>query len=321
MQTRIYLIPTPPFPFFRHAHSDIWTYYIIYNRQSYARQNGNVISKFRSIPFQVGAVSLSKLASAAGAALVAVPTLPTHLLMRYVDLSSKLQQHRLNSSSALSPSAQLNVVLSDSGGGTAGIGGAGGGRACHHPMPEVVGTGGIIIGEVAAAAVGDGRAWPDGSIRSNVHSTHPPLHASSLRLFLGCLVKMLGEQQNSLEHVGGSRVGNGNGGAVTGGNPGHREGAMIVPGNVRFLGNVAGSRGGGGSNGLRSGGGEVGEVLRTLVKGEARSLGGVLDRRRQLGEEYCAFVAVGEGKDNFHHHNRQRTSTKTRLFETLHKLA
>lgn len=205
-------------------------------------------------------MALSKLAEAAGASLAAIPTLPTHLLELYLDLSRKLQNHRLRSASAPLPPPPASSSLGASSGSRGAIvesGGLGarGGQAEYRPWTERVSNN----GQNRDSGVEREGGWSE-------FSPTPPLHASSLRLFLGSLCRMLGENN---EH--GSD-------ASAGGNPEAAFACGNFPGNG--IGN--GSRATRGAVGLQ-GSGEREEVLRRLVESEARWLGGVLDRRRRQG--------------------------------------
>ncbi|CAM9973938.1 unnamed protein product [Sphacelaria rigidula] len=210
----------------------------------------------------VGAVSLSKLASAAGASLVAVPPPPTHLLQRYLQLSQSLQQHRLQLEY---PPAVASQSMQGSGGGTVGIAGAagaGGSRAAYHHHSATAGINGGHSRRVSGDGSCDpvGARWTDSTDNSfGGGGNSPPLHASSLTLFLGCLVKMLGEEHPQASGGPQETGGSGNGSGV---------------------------------------GAEVGEVLRRLVEGEARSLGGVLDRRRELASIAAIAPAAHDALQN-----------------------
>ncbi|CAN0094993.1 unnamed protein product, partial [Ectocarpus fasciculatus] len=206
----------------------------------------------------VGAVALSKLVSAAGPSLAAVPSLPTHLLQRYLGLSAQLQRHRLlrprpvaegrgpaaaaaaaAGPAQLLPSERLAVAGPAAFHGTGSASFSWQGVDNDRPLSleqqqqqqhrgggsAEVGAGGEAVADAAAARP-------------------PPLHAGSLRLFLGCICRMLGEAP--------------------------RTGAVLEQ-----------HRAGGGGSGTGSTG-EVEEVLRALVEGELRCLGSVLDRRREL---------------------------------------
>lgn len=202
---------------------------------------------------QVGAVALAKLVSAAGPSLAAVPALPTHLLRRYLDLSAQLQHHRLcrpSTGSATAPNGDL------------------GGRTSAHPWQNGGVTEHSVLGleeqrqqqqqqkeGLSVGARRDGSGPAGGGSDAAAAPRPPPLHAGSLRLFLGCLCRMLGE-------------------------------APMLPSATGVLDHrlqqqqQAGLPG----PGFASATGEVEEVLRALVEGELRCLGGVLDRRREIGE-------------------------------------
>lgn len=180
---------------------------------------------------QVAAVALYKLSGAAGPSLAAMPKLPTHLLDRYLGFSLQLQRHRLH---VASPSAWAPQA-----GGVS--------RGVHQP-----GTGGAVSSP--APPPPSGPLFPE-----YLPVSPPPLHASSLRLFLGCLCRMLGEDGSSTAAAPSFAAESG----VRGG----------------FRGSVAV-----GGMSCAPWFGEMEEVLGRLVKAEMRWLGDVLDRRRQLGE-------------------------------------
>eukprot|EP00904_Undaria_pinnatifida_P009295 jgi/Undpi1/5496/HiC_scaffold_2.g00775.m1 len=197
----------------------------------------------------VGVVALAKLVSTAGPSLASVPTLPTHLLERYLDFSSHLQRHRLHAASRSPPTS------SSSGGGSGG--GGGGGK-----------RGG---GAGAGAAVGCGNRERLVGDNNPPAIPPPPLHAGSLRLFLGSLCRMLG-QAPSLETGEGARAG---GGGRAGSGSGTDQLAAAAAAGFDFKGlRRDGSGVGAGS--------EAEDVLRALVGGELMCLGSVLDRRREI---------------------------------------
>ncbi|CBJ31043.1 conserved unknown protein [Ectocarpus siliculosus] len=196
----------------------------------------------------VGAVALSKLVSAAGPSLAAVPSLPTHLLQRYLGLSAQLQSHRLLRPRPVAegrrpppgppapaaqplPSEQLTVA------GPAACRGTG---SASFPWQAAGDDRPLSLEQQRGSAeAGGGGKAADAAAAARP----PPLHAGSLRLFLGSICRMLGEAP--------------------------RAGAVLEQ-----------QRGGGSGTGSTL---EVEEVLRALVEGELRCLGSVLDRRRELG--------------------------------------
>lgn len=200
-------------------------------------------------------MALSKLVSAAGPSLAAVPSLPTHLLQRYLGLSAQLQRHRLlrprpvaegrgpaaaaAGPAQLLPSERLAVA------GPAAFHGTG---SASFPWQGVDNDRPLSLEQQQQRGGGSAEAGAGGKAVADAAAARPPpLHAGSLRLFLGCICRMLGEAP--------------------------RTGAVLEQ-----------HRAGGGGSGTGSTG-EVEEVLRALVEGELRCLGSVLDRRRELGEE------------------------------------
>ncbi|CAN0236553.1 unnamed protein product, partial [Ectocarpus sp. 4 AP-2014] len=198
----------------------------------------------------VGAVALSKLVSAAGPSLAAVPSLPTHLLQRYLGLSSQLQSHRLlrprpvaegrgpptgPAAPAAQPLPSERLTVS----GPAACRGTGSAslpwQAAGDDRPL------SLEQQRRSAEAGGGGKAADAAAAARP----PPLHAGSLRLFLGSICRMLGEAP--------------------------RAGAVLEQ-----------QRGGGSGTGSTV---EVVEVLRALVEVELRCLGSVLERRQELGEE------------------------------------
>lgn len=115
---------------------------------------------------------MAKLVAAAGPSLAAIPSLPSHLLERYLELSLQLQRYRLRSTaSSLSP----QVV----------------------PRNGHLSEGGVAAGDAGGTAAGpwqEGVNLRGGGRQASSDPPPPPLHAGSLRLFLGCLCRMLGER-------------------------------------------------------------------------------------------------------------------------------
>lgn len=219
---------------------------------------------------QVGAVALSKLAAAAGPALSSVPLLPTHLLQRYLALSLQLQRHRLHSNSVPPGQSVPNVVPFFSTGGNSGSPGAG---------DAASGDVGMDNGSVnwAGPRVGVGVGVVGQRFPSSTSDAPPPpfLHASSLRLFLGCLCRMLGEDQGKQQYGPSSSAGSSGSPGSSCSSPGN--GAQNVPSQQQQQQQGVGGVIGGGTS-------EVEDVLRRLVEGEVGCLRGVLDRRREIGE-------------------------------------
>lgn len=196
-------------------------------------------------------MALSKLVSAAGPSLAAVPSLPTHLLQRYLGLSAQLQSYRLLRPRPVAegrgpppgPAAPAAQPLPSERLAVAGPAACRGGTVRASFPWQAAGDDrplGLEQQRGSAEAGGGGKAADAAEA-----ARPPPLHAGSLRLFLGSICRMLGEAP--------------------------RAGAVREQ-----------QRGGGSGTGSTV---EVEEVLRALVEGELRCLGSVLDRRRELGEE------------------------------------
>lgn len=185
------------------------------------------------VRFKVGAVALAKLVSAAGPSLASIPRFPTHLLERYLELSLQLQRHRLRSQ-------------------TGGDGGHGVGNGNGHVAEQ---TYPLQLEQQQQQQQSQNSGPVQRQLMEYPAEPPPPLHAGSLRLFLGCLCRMLGEAPPATVSTAA---------AISGSNDRHQQQLLRAD--------------------ERGGNSEVEEVLRALVEGEVRCLRGVLDRRRHLGE-------------------------------------